>query len=62
MCCAKSNCVLDLSAKNFGSLILDAELHELDASGHKPGKPLGVGNDGIERIEAEHVASERLRR
>src|SRR5262245_6040744 len=61
MCCAKSNCVLDLSAKNFGSFILDAELHELDAGGHKPGKPLGVGNDGIEGIETEHVAPEPSR-
>jgi hypothetical protein len=60
--CAKSNCVLDLSAKNFGSLILDAELHELDAGGHKPGKPLRVGNDGIEGIEAEHGAPKRSRR
>jgi hypothetical protein len=61
MHCAKSSCVLDLSADNFASLILDAKLHKLDAETQKPGEPLSVGDDGIEGIEAEHNAPERAR-
>ena len=43
----------DLSLHHAARLVLDAQLHQSDATREQAGEPIGVGNDGIEGIEAD---------
>ena len=50
---AESDCSLDLTLHDAMGFVFDAELNQLDTAREQPGKPVGVGDDGVEGIEAD---------
>src|SRR5262245_44792931 len=50
---AKPNRRFNLGADDASRLVLDSELHQPEPKGQETGEPIRIGEDGIERIEAD---------